>query len=268
MQHDTYDQYTHALVERLATDQRVIALVAIGSMADSSRRDQWSDHDFWVITQAGTQESVLSDISWLPDAPNIILPFRQGTQYYTVLYRNGHSVEFAVFDIEQIQQGKINRYSMLIDKADIAPAIQHVYEQTRNMLETSQAACDDQTMLNYFFLHLWSGVQKYLRGERLMSQKYISYVAVNQLLCLLQRWVPPYDPMMRDSFDPWRYIERVYPQIAQEIQICLIQPGPHAALGLLEIAETYLAAHIPIYPYEFAGLIRSHIGTALSHHIA
>jgi hypothetical protein len=118
MDQHTYEQFTKTLHARLAADERVLGLVALGSMADPLRRDQWSDQDFWVITQPDAQEHCLADLSWLPNASNIILPFRQGSQYYMVLYRNGHSAEFAVFDREQMQQGKTDRYSVLFDKAN------------------------------------------------------------------------------------------------------------------------------------------------------
>jgi hypothetical protein len=48
-----YDDYTRALTQRL-DDDRVLALIALGSMAEPSLRDQYSDHDFWLVLAAAT----------------------------------------------------------------------------------------------------------------------------------------------------------------------------------------------------------------------
>jgi hypothetical protein len=252
MDQHTYEQFTQTLHECLAADDRVLGLVALGSMADPIRRDQWSDHDFWVITQTGVQEHFLTDLSWLPNAHNIILPFRQGSQYYTVLYRNGHSAEFAVFDREQMQHGKTDRYGVLFDKANIAADMQRIQAQTITSVRAEQEDVADTSILNYFFLQLLVGVQRYLRGEILSSQKYIYFSAVNNLLFLIHRYIPPQNPTMHDTFDTRRHFERVYPSIAQEINTCLTQTSPSAALGLLFIANKHLASGIPSYPRELA----------------
>src|SRR5262245_52099496 len=135
MEQRAYEQFTRTLVERLSADERVLGLIALGSMADPSRRDEWSDHDFWVITGTGAQQFFLTDLSWLPNASEIILEFRQGDQYQTVLYRDGHSVEFAVFDREQMTYGKTIQYAVLLDKAGLAPDLSRIQEQTIRALE-------------------------------------------------------------------------------------------------------------------------------------
>ena len=263
MDQHTYKQYTQTLHERLAADDRVLGLVALGSMADSIRRDQWSDHDFWVITQTGVQERFLTDLSWLPNAHDIILPFRQGSQYYTVLYRNGHSVEFAVFDREQMQHGKTDCYAVLFDKANITTDMQRIHAQTITSVRAEQEAVSDTTMLNYFFLQLMVGVQRYLRGEVLSSQHYIYFSAVNNLVFLIHRYIPPQNPTMRDTFDTRRHFERVYPSVAQEMYTLLTQASPSAALGLLFIADKHLASVIPNYPQELAEVTRETINTLI-----
>lgn len=240
-----YEGFTRTLHERLAADARVIGLIALGSMADVTRRDQWSDHDFWVITNPSHAEAFLSDLSWLPNADDIVLAFRQGHSYYTVLYRSGHSIEFAVFDPEQMQRGKTNRYAVLFDKADIASALQQIREQTITSTRREQAEISDTTLLNYFFIQLLTGVQRYYRGEFLSSQQTIYSSAVNNLLFLIHRYIPAEEATMIDTFDQRRYFERVYPTIAQQIHAALKQEIPATALGLLLIADEYLAPPHP-----------------------
>ncbi len=68
MQLDDYRAYCTALTQSLANDPRVLGLIALGSMAEQDYLpDQRSDHDFFVVTVAGQQEALRTDLSWLPD---------------------------------------------------------------------------------------------------------------------------------------------------------------------------------------------------------
>ena len=63
MQPDEYRAFTDELTERLRADERAIGLVAVGSMADRDYApDEWSDHDFFVITPPGGQEELRNDL--------------------------------------------------------------------------------------------------------------------------------------------------------------------------------------------------------------
>lgn len=64
-----YRAFTQALAGGLKADARVVGLVAVGSMAERDYApDEWSDHDFFVLTRPGEQEAFRSDLSWLPRA--------------------------------------------------------------------------------------------------------------------------------------------------------------------------------------------------------
>ncbi|MCP4416424.1 MAG: hypothetical protein GY805_07370, partial [Chloroflexi bacterium] len=64
-----FEQYNEQLRQKLADDPRVLGLVALGSMAQQDfQPDEWSDHDFFVITIQGVQEDMRQDLSWLPQA--------------------------------------------------------------------------------------------------------------------------------------------------------------------------------------------------------
>ena len=63
MQLDDYRLYTAALTQSLADDPRVLGLIALGSMAEQDYLpDQWSDHDFFVVTIPGQQEAFRTDL--------------------------------------------------------------------------------------------------------------------------------------------------------------------------------------------------------------
>src|SRR3954447_20592792 len=127
MKADEYRAFTRELTERLRADERAIGLVAVGSMADRDYApDEWSDHDFLVITRAGAQEEVRNDLSWLPNGERIALSLRETDHGLIVIYDDGHLLEFAVFDLEEIALAGVNRSHVLLDRGGVAERIAHV----------------------------------------------------------------------------------------------------------------------------------------------
>src|SRR5437773_1874120 len=98
MDERAYEAFTDQLKDGLMDDTRVVGLITLGSTADVTQRDEWSDHDFWVITHPGAQSYFRDEAGWLPAAEDILLTARHGLAYRTVLYRNRHKIEYAVFD--------------------------------------------------------------------------------------------------------------------------------------------------------------------------
>lgn len=52
-------EYSSELSSALEKRDEVIGLVFVGSTAETSRVDEWSDHDFFVVTKSGFAESDL-----------------------------------------------------------------------------------------------------------------------------------------------------------------------------------------------------------------
>ena len=86
---DFSNRLTASLLER----QNVLGLVLVGSTADTSRVDEWSDHDFFVVTEPGSAESLRQDLSWLPDHEQIIMSPRETDHGLKVVYQNSHVLE-------------------------------------------------------------------------------------------------------------------------------------------------------------------------------
>lgn len=107
---EAYSAFTEKLKESLSNDDRVLGLIAVGSMARVDYEpDQWSDHDFFVITRPGQQEFFRSNYSWLPPHRKIVFTFRETAHGVKVLYEDGHLLEFAVFDLEELYLARVNR---------------------------------------------------------------------------------------------------------------------------------------------------------------
>jgi hypothetical protein len=240
-----FQQFTATLQHRLSADDRVRALVGIGSLAQPERVDRWSDHDFWVITTTEGQAHFLSDLSWLPDYSAITLALRPAPEYYTVLYTTGHVAEFAVFALTDLSHGQLDCYRMLFDKDNIRTHIQAIYERTR---PKQQTADDSARAIGHFLVTLCTGAARGARGERLSAHKYIFQYALDELLTLITQHIPAQQSDLRDRFDPRRRFEQAYPVLSAQVESILTLTPVVAALRLLDLAESLFQDSMPAFP--------------------
>jgi len=229
-----FDLYTEELQRTLQSFAEVIGLVTLGSTADSQSRDQWSDHDFWVITKSGAQPKLLDDLSWLPASDHILLKVRHSNGY-TIVDDNKHKVEFAVFDLDEARTGKAERYSILIDREGIAELMISIHENSSKPVRAPAEGLENLCVL------VWSACERSARGELLSARQYLDGFAVDQLLNLV---APPLAPE-RDRLDPRRRLEKRSPDLAAEIVALCNLVIPKAALRMLEIAERELKETAP-----------------------
>jgi hypothetical protein len=253
MELSSYEQFTREVHDRLAADPRVLGLLALGSTADASCRDQWSDHDFWVITEAGGQEPYLNETAWLPRPEAILLRVRHGKSYRMVLYSDSHQVEFAVFDPSEALQGKIERFAILLDRGGVRALAESVCERTGRERQTA-LAWPDQFANSCALLVTACG--RFQRGEVLSARRYIDCFAIDCLLNLVLAHESP-APEASDRLDPRRRLEQSRPTLAEELLRGVAQPVPQAALALLQLAERELAARTPQLPWSEARQVRA-----------
>jgi len=239
-----FQQFTETLQHTLSADERVCALVGIGSLAQPARVDRWSDHDFWVITTAEGQAHFLTDLSWLPDHSAIVLALRPAPEYYTVLYKTGHIAEFAVFASTDLARGQLDRYRMLFDKNDITTQIQAIYARTQD----KQHAADPARTIGHFVVTLCTGAARYARGERLSAHTYIFQYALDDLLTLITQHIPAQQSDLNDRFDPRRRFEQAYPDLSRLLEPILTLTPTAAALHLIELAEHLLQHRTHAFP--------------------
>ena len=259
MEAAAFDIYTDRLRVALESSDEVIGLIAFGSTADSNLRDEWSDHDFWVITKPGAQDSFVEDLSWLPDAHNIAITVCHGKRGRTVLYHDRHKVEFLVFDMEEAREGKVERYRILIDRDHIAELIESIHQDTLKQPRTRPEALENLCVL------VWSACERYSRGELLSARQWLDGFAVNQLLTLISdrdsgtaeesKTVKD----TKDALDPRRRLELRSPGLAAEVLTLLNEPVPKAALRLLDIAERELKSKASTLPWDKVIMVRGWI---------
>lgn len=235
MDETIYQEYINRLRDRLLRDPDVLGLIITGSTTDAARRDDWSDHDFWIVTQPRTQVRFLDDLTWLPAAENILLTARYGLAYRTVLYRNRHKVDFAVFDPEQAAGGTLERFQVLIDRQDVRALA--IAAQERSAKERTRELQRHDAFEGFGIL-LWSAYQRSARGEVLSGRQFFE-LALDALLNMLVVSLEP-DQSSEDWLDPRRRLEQRRPEWAQEIQRCCSLPLHEACVALFDVAERLL----------------------------
>lgn len=226
----------------------MLGLVALGSMAaQDTKPDRWSDHDFFVVVRTGEQESFRTDLSWMPDASGLVLTYRETAHGLKALYRNGHLLEFAVFDPEELHLAKVNRYRVLCDRGGIADAMARVRQET--VASISTPGMGDRERFGQFLANLLVAGARAARGERLSGRQFVGY-ALQNLVILLARHVPKEADHPLDDLDPLRRFERSWPTLGRDLDAALEAPVGEASRGLLEIARRELGGRLPDYPGE------------------
>jgi hypothetical protein len=208
-----YHEFTNELVRRLTDDSRVLGIVALGSMAARRRQpDRYSDHDFFVITEAA--EELRASAEWLPRHDQLALWFRETPHGCKGLYGDGHLVEYAVFTPDELSIARANDYRVLLDRERI---------EERMAVIVLPAEVHDPSWLHGMFLsNLLVTSQRAQRGE-LASARWMLAHAMRHLVTLLGGG--------DDSLDPLRRFDHYALEQAMRL-------GPaSAARALLEVYE-------------------------------
>ena len=240
MMPDAHAAFTDRLVTRVASEPDVLGFVTLGSSSGlGAPADAYSDHDFFVVTRPGAQERFRTDPSWLPDAGDLVLHFRETAHGVKALYTTGHLVEFAVFVLDEIALARVNRYRVVLDRADVAARLEAVRTATR---ATAAAPPDMRWHAGQLITALVVGVGRAARGERLSGHRLVRAAALDHLLVLLRAQRP--DAPERDDLDPARRFEQTFPALGDELDRALQLPIEAAARALLELASHELGALI------------------------
>ncbi|WP_420642556.1 hypothetical protein [Candidatus Leptofilum sp.] len=242
-----YNRFTDELKRKLDGDPRVLGLVALGSMAQLDYQpDEWSDHDFFVITIQGVQEDMRQDLSWLPHADDLVFHFRETEHGVKALYQGGHLLEFAVFNEDELRMARLNRYRVLLDKAELTPRLADLELATQDFVAHGRS--DPEKRFAEFLMNIYVGVGRQARGELLSGRQFIKTFALIHLLHMLAEFLPAEEDHLLDNLDPFRRFERVYPATGKELNQILDQDTLKAAESLLLVATLHLRPYLPNYP--------------------
>lgn len=229
-------EYSNRLTESLERLEQVIGLVFVGSAADTSRVDQWSDHDFFVITHAGTAEELRQNLSWLPNHEQIAMCPRETAHGLKVIYQNGQVLEFAVFEESELELASANAYSVAIDKANIGDRIAAIAARS------GKSAFDFDTEFELMLSHYLIGVGRARRGEVLTAGETIRNTCVTHLLGLIRHSIRPAEgtALLEDNLNRLRRFELQYPEIGARLAAALALPVEESAKAQCDLVTDLL----------------------------
>jgi hypothetical protein len=249
MDRSAYDAFSRALTSALAADPRVVGLVALGSMSGAGvPPDAFSDHDFFVITVPGLQESLRTDLGWLPGSGGAVLVHRETEHGLKVVLEDGHLLEFAVFDLDELHVARANRYAVLLDRGGVAARMAEVAAKPVE-------ASGDRWLAGQLLGNLLVGGGRAARGEVLSARLYVAGYATGHLLRLIARHAPAESAVPLDDLDPLRRFERAYPRLGGELNAALARTPLEAALALLDLAERELGPLMSAWPSTAAKVV-------------
>lgn len=234
-----YRRFTRELHLRLEADPRVLGLVVVGSTAERDYApDRWSDHDFFVVAAPGSPESFRNDLRWLPRSEEIALSFRETAHGVKVVLRDGHVLEFAVFDPEELSLARVNRYRVVFDRERVGERLERVAQATRSSPDLAVAG--DDWLTGQFLTALLVGVGRHHRGERLSGRQLVANKAVTYLVRLFTKHVGSPSAALLDGLDPLRRFELAYPALGARLSAIQRLETPAAARALLDLAVAEL----------------------------
>jgi len=232
--------YRESLAANLRKRAEVLGLIFVGSAADTTRVDEWSDHDFFVVTQEGAAEGFRQDLSWLPEYQEIVIRTRETAHGLKVICSNGHVLEFAIFNDSELELAGANAYAVFIDEANIEFRMAAIAERSK------PGAFEPAKEFELLLAHLLIGVGRYRRGEVLIAGQQIRSYALNHVLGLVRHVTPPAEgtETAEDNLNRFRRFERQYPELAAEIENALQSNVEACAIALLNLVLGQLGSSV------------------------
>jgi len=229
---DKFLAYSESLRVNLDAREEVIGLVFLGSAADTSRADEWSDHDFFVISSEGSAESLRQNLDWLPDFSKIEIGVRETDHGLKVVYQDGQVLEFAVFEDSELDTVSAFSFAVAIDKCNLQNRMEAI--EARSVGKAPNHAKE----FELFLCQLLIGVGRARRGEVLIAGQHIRSWAINNLLGLVRLNVSPVEgsESLPDNFNRYRRFELQYPTLGEQIELAQQMPLEACAQSLLQIA--------------------------------
>ncbi|MBO9553189.1 hypothetical protein [Cellulomonas sp.] len=249
----TFDERTDALARAARSQPGVVGLVLLGSAAEAHRRDEWSDHDFFVVAAPGAGGDVRDVRAWLPDVDDVVALAREGEIGFSVLYRDGHVLEFAVATAAELDGVAVVHHRVVFDDGSIAGLV-----AASDARASREAALDPANETALFLVKVLLGVGRARRGEVLSGGQLVRQWATQHLVRAIRERVPsPLDP---ERIDPARRFEAAYPEIGARVGAALARPVEDAARDLHRLAREVLEPGWDAFPSQAADTVARRLG--------
>lgn len=253
---EKFVDYSNRLRDSLAERDEVLGLVLVGSTADLGRVDEWSDHDFFVITKEGFAEAMRQDLSWLPDHEHIVMRPRETAHGLKVVYADASVLEFAIFEDSELEAAGANAYNVTLDRTNITERMAAIAQRSK------PKAYDFDSEFAIFLTQMLIGVGRARRGEAIIASQFTRSYCLNRALGFIRAWIAPKpgtEPI-EDNLDRFRRFEQQYPELGAQIDLILQQPVEAATRALLELVLHLGAGHLTETHRAQARLVQNRFG--------
>lgn len=227
--------WLEAVTRSLAARQDVVGIVAMGSTADASRVDEWSDHDIAIVVEDGAVEAYRDGTAWLPEPHRLVA---RAVEYHgggKAVYDDGRLVEWGVATLEGLRTWVADDYRVLVDRGgvkDVADEIASVpFPANDGDLERDTSV---------FLFELIHGVGRWRRGERVSAGGIIRGEASAALLRAARSRLDPEQILGLDRLDGLRRIEHALPDLARDVAAACALDVEDAASALLAAGVKHL----------------------------
>lgn len=256
---DAFDRLTDGLIEATAAKDGVIGLVLLGSASETGarRRDEWSDHDFFLVAEPGRGMEARRSLDWLPDPHRIVTTARDGSIGFTVLYDDGHVLEFALAEATELEGVVAGDASVVID--DAAATTSTLIARAQG-LATKADRFDPSNDVRLALVKILIGVGRLRRGEAINGGQFIRTWVVNHFLRAIRGRFGDEATTARDTIDPTRRFEMDYPVWAAQISAALDQPAERAARDLFALIREILEPDWEDFPTAAANTVAHRLG--------
>jgi hypothetical protein len=234
-----FQDFREQLKVNVENDDRVIGLVFLGSAADLSRVDEWSDHDFFLFVAPGTGEEFRQNLSWLPNNLQILLSPRETEHGLKVVYNDGHLLEFAVFD-DELELYGVNAFEVVLDRGGVQERIEKAAERSQSKPKNFE------TEFEIFLAQILIGIGRARRGEVLSAGQFIRNFAPAKAMGLINEICTPQSGSegTLDNQNASRRFEARFPEIARELEAAQQLDLESSGLALLEVTTRSLSSRL------------------------
>jgi len=254
-----FDELSAGLAAGIRGRDGLVGLVLLGSASDDARdrRDEWSDHDFFALTEAGRGHEIRPDLSWLPDQDRLVLTAREGEIGFVAVYDDAHVLEFAFSDAAELAGARAGAATVVVDD-DAGTTATLLAESRARAAEGDRF--DPANDARLVLVKLLIGVGRVRRGELLNGNSFIRQWAVQLLVRAIRGRFAEASTSLRDAIDPMRRFERDFPRWGAHIAASLDLPIEESAYELYRLTRQILEPGWDEFPTRAADVIAARLG--------
>jgi hypothetical protein len=189
----------------LKNSGHALALLGLGSVGLSiGRLDEYSDLDFFVISEKGFKGRYLNDLDWLNSIKPVAYAFQNTPDGYKVLFGDNIFCEYAIFEPDELRAIPFSKGRIIWKRDDFDG---HICEPEAKDLPKEK---NIDFLLGEALTNIYVGLGRYHRGEKLSGYKFISEYAFSRILEIMTLLEKPKD-IEEDRYSISRRFEFRYP---------------------------------------------------------